>query len=124
MKKIASFFTILFVLPVIAFAEVTTGPTLAPLRIFLSAVSDLVARAVPLLIGLALVGFFYGLVSYIFSGAKGSAAGKNIMMWGLIALFVMVSVWGIITMAQGALGIQGSAMPAPVRIPGVNFDNN
>ena len=122
MKKIAFIFTTLFVLPLVTFAQtVSSGPTLAPLRIFVTGVSDLVSRAVPLLIGLAVVAFFWGLVQYIFAGAKGSAAGKNIMVWGLIALFVMVSVWGIITMAQGALGIQGSAVPTFPRVPGVSF---
>ena len=130
MKKIAFIFTTLFVLPLVTFAQtvssgptqtVSSGPTLAPLRIFVAGVSDLVSLAVPLIIGLAVVAFFWGLVRYIFAGAKGSAAGKNIMVWGLIALFVMVSIWGIITMAQGALGIQGSAVPTFPRVPGVGF---
>ena len=34
--------------------------------------------------------------------------GKEFMVWGLAALFVMVSVWGIIKLAQDLLGIKGS----------------
>ena len=116
MKKILFASTSLFVLPMVASAQ-----SLTPLRTLLSSVSELVAILVPLLIALGLVAFFWGLVQYIFAGAKGSAAGKNIMVWGLIALFVMVSVWGIITMAQGALGIRGSAEPALPGVPGVRL---
>ena len=116
MKKILFSSTSLFVLPLVAFAQ-----SLAPIRTFLSSISELVAILVPLLIALGLVAFFWGLVQYIFAGAKGSAAGKKIMVWGLIALFVMVSVWGIITMAQGALGIRGSAEPTIPGVPGARL---
>ena len=56
---------------------------------------------IPVLIALALVVFFWGLVKYIQSGkAKG---GKDIMIAGLVGLFIMVSVWGIIKVAQNTL---------------------
>ena len=38
------------------------------------------------------------------------------MIAGLVSLFVMVSVWGIVNLAQNALGIQGNA---PVVVPQV-----
>ena len=53
-------------------------------------------------VGIALLAFFWGLVKYIF--AQGSetakADGTKIMGWGLIALFVMVSVWGLVYFMQ------------------------
>jgi hypothetical protein len=120
MKKIAFIFTTLFILPMVTFAA---GPQLTPLYDFITSVMGLVRFAVPLLISLGVVAFFWGLVQYIFAGAKGAAAGKNIMVWGLIALFVMVSVWGIITMAQNALGVGGSNPPEWPVVPGVRFNN-
>jgi hypothetical protein len=31
------------------------------------------------------------------------------MIWGLVSLFVMVSVWGIVRLAQDALGVNPNA---------------
>jgi hypothetical protein len=69
---------------------------------------------IPILIALALVAFFWGLVRYVWSGGEFKEGGRNIMIAGLVALFVMVSVWGIIRLAQNTLGIgSGGALPAP-----------
>ena len=115
MKKIAFIFTTLFVLPMVASAQ-----QLTPLYNLLSSVMGLARFAVPLLITLALIAFFWGLVVYIFKGAKGAAEGKNVMVWALVALFVMVSVWGIISMAQSALGITDNVPEFP-GVPSVRF---
>ncbi|HYF12823.1 MAG TPA: hypothetical protein VD928_00795 [Candidatus Paceibacterota bacterium] len=74
---------------------------------------------IPVLIALALVVFFWGLIVYIFK--KDPATGRQVMIAGLVALFIMVSVWGIIRLAQNTLGIQaGGAIPAP-QVP--QYDN-
>ena len=65
-----------------------------------------------MLFTLAVVAFFWGIIQFIWSArqgaeGKGISNGKTFMMWGLIGLFVMFSVWGIIKFAQGVFGIQG-----------------
>lgn len=65
-----------------------------------------------LMFTLAVVAFFWGIVQFIWSArqggdGKGMENGKQFMLWGLIALFVMFSVWGIITFTQGVFGIKG-----------------
>lgn len=71
-----------------------------------------------LLVGLALLAFFKGLVSFI--GKSGDAAkhqeGRDLMVWGVIALFVMVSVFGILRFFYNDLGFSnphnsGSLLP-------------
>jgi hypothetical protein len=54
----------------------------------------------------AFVAFFYGLATYILNSAdeEKKEAGKNIMIWGTIALFVLVTIWGIIGMLQRTVG--------------------
>lgn len=52
---------------------------------------------VPLIIMLAILGFFVGVFRYTLSGdEKKIQEGKNIMVYGIIALFVAVSIWGIL----------------------------
>ena len=69
---------------------------------------------IPLMIALALVGFFCGLVQYIINQGDNHDKGKSVMIAGLVALFVMVSVWGIIRLAQNTLGVSsGGTVDAP-----------
>ena len=54
----------------------------------------MIRTLIPILIGLALVVFFWGIIQYLFTDAK--EKGSKLMFWGIVALFVMVSVWGLI----------------------------
>jgi hypothetical protein len=93
-------------LPLIAFAQ--------GIQNVLVTVSNILALAVPILITLAIIGFFWGLVKYLWGGAQGAEEGKNIMIWGVIALFVMVSVYGLIQLLGGTFGInQGGTLIVP-----------
>ena len=87
------------------------------LQNLISLAGQIVSSLIPLLIAVALVAFFWGLVRYVISGGEDHAQGRNIMIAGLIALFVMVSVWGIIRLAQNTLSIDknnGSIAPPTV----------
>jgi len=52
------------------------------------------------LAALALVVFFIGLVRYIrdAADAKGHAEGRERIIWSLIALFILFSLWGILAL--------------------------
>lgn len=67
-------------------------------------ITDLIRTLVSVLIGVGLVIFLWGIVKYIYQSAntKARGYGRDMMVWGLVALFVMVSVWGILGMAQTA----------------------
>jgi len=68
----------------------------------------LIGSAVKVTIPLALIFFLYGLMRFILNAGNEEAQkqGKNIMIWGTIALFVMVSVWGLVTLLQGEFGVE------------------
>lgn len=77
------------------------------LRDLIIAFGGLISQGIVLMAGLALVVFFWGLAVFIFRGdSEGNKEkGRNIMVWGIVALFIMVSVWGIIGIVQRDLGI-------------------
>lgn len=54
---------------------------------------------IPGLIGLALVFFLIGVVKFVASGdnEEKRTSGRNMMIFGIIVLFVMVSVWGLVS---------------------------
>ena len=104
MKK-ALFSAALFAMPLVAFAAVHyfTG--------YISWAGDLLNRIIPVLIAAAMVVFFWGLVRYIYK--RDSKEGRQTMIAGLVALFVMVSVWGIIHLAQNTFIGDNSAINGP-----------
>jgi hypothetical protein len=75
-----------------------------------------------LLASVALLSFFYGLMRFILNvgntGEKAVKEGKDLMVWGLVALFVMVSVWGILRFFYSDLGFtSGGAFGIPTFKP-------
>ncbi len=59
------------------------------------------------IITIAIIVFFWGLVRYLTDVGEAKHQGLLIMMYGLIAIFVMVSIWGIIHLLQNTFGISG-----------------
>lgn len=77
----------------------------------LGIVTDILA---PMAFILALLAFFWGVFKYIRNSGNDKDEGKKIMFWGVIALFVMSSVWGLVYFIRGELGIIGiSSVPIP-----------
>lgn len=66
-----------------------------------SLVSIMNAGAITL-ITLAFVGYFYGISSNIlvFDGDAHGEKRRAYLVWGVIILFVMVSIWGILQLLQ------------------------
>lgn len=68
---------------------------------------QLIQQAIPIIVGFALLAFFWGLVKFIsrVSGdEKAIEEGKKLMIWGLIALFVIISIWGILRFFYASIG--------------------
>ncbi len=110
-KKILAVFVGL-VLPSIVFAVSFT-----PIIHLVEGISVVVKAIVPILIGIAMIVFFWGLVRYVYkTGSKGTVQSKQIMFTGLMVLFVMISVWGIIELARTLLGVGNESSITPPRV--------
>lgn len=81
----------------------------------------IINRLVPFTIGLATLAFFWFLILFIWKASDNpteQAKLKSGMFWSLLALFVMVSVWGIIAFFANMLGITvGGTIPG-FKLPG------
>lgn len=64
---------------------------------------DLITAALPVLMALAFLYFLWGGARVILSAGdeKSRASGKATLLWGGIALFVMVTVWGLVSIIVG-----------------------
>jgi len=69
---------------------------------FINIFLDLINLLIPIIFALALVAFFWGISVFLFNADSSDkrVEGKEIMIWGVIALFVMVSVWGLVKIIQ------------------------
>ena len=84
-------------LPALASAA-TLLDTLALANTFLNAL-------IGLFITLAIVVFFWGLIRYVLAQGEAKAEGLQLMFMGVIAIFVMVSIWGIIRLLQSTFKV-------------------
>jgi uncharacterized membrane protein len=92
-------------LPALAGAT-TLLDTLALANVFLNAL-------IGLFITLAIVVFFWGLIKYLTTGGEDKAEGLSIMFMGVVAIFVMVSIWGIIRLLQNTFQVSSTSPIIP-----------
>ena len=62
---------------------------------------DLITIVIPLIFSIALVAFLWGIFQYFFSGAEKKEEARDFLLYGLIGLFIMISVWGLVKILTG-----------------------
>ncbi len=119
MKKKIILSSLLFLAPVLSFAA---GPTFAatadtckqanPLKsiagFFNFFTCTIVSSIIPLLFTIATAAFIWGIIQYFLNpeNEEKRSQGKSYMLWGIIALFVMVSMWGLVGVIGNTFGVK------------------
>lgn len=82
-------------------------------------ISDIVKTIIPILMLVAFVVFLWGVVKFIFAGGDENKRkdAKNYIIYGLIGLFVMVAVWGIVEVVLNTFGVEGGGT---IELPTIN----
>lgn len=73
------------------------------------------SSVIPLLFAIALVVFIWGVVQFI-SGAENEEKrekGRQFMLWGILGLAVMVSVWGLVAIFNKSFGFDNKTNSLP-----------
>ncbi len=107
----------------LAFAQITIGIGTQQGQVnggallqLLSLAQEIMSRLVPFAVTLAVLAFFWFLIKFIFKSgdATGRADSLKGMGFSILALFVMVSIWGIIGLLGSIVGVgQGGNIPIP-----------
>src|SRR3990167_10734729 len=100
-----------FLLPIMASAQLQNIETN-----IVTPIGRIINLLIPIVFALALLFFFWGLAQYILASGDASKLeeGRNKMVWGVVALFVMASVWGLVRFIQTEFKItDNSAIPVP-----------
>jgi len=111
MKKIAYLYLVFF--PVISFAQTT----IFSLK---DRVLGWVNQLIPIAFALALLLFFYGLAKFILNAGSSEekSEGRNLMVWGIIAFFVMASLGGFVLFLQSTFNVNNVD---PITQPEIRF---
>ena len=80
--------------------------------------TDIAASLIPFMAAIAFLVFVWGVARFIRSAGSESELkdSKNLLIWGIIGLFVLVTIWGIITFLRGEFGFSGN-----LGIPQIHF---
>lgn len=104
MKKaflISSGFVAALALPLVSFAAVNNLSDVG--SFIINTINNIL---VPVLFAVAFIVFIWGAFTTFILGANSEDVkehGKNLMLWGLIGFFVMVSVWGLVNILTGTV---------------------
>jgi len=87
-------------IPIVYAAGTTDIPELNNIKLYI------LNPIITFLFALALVYFFYGVFKFIANSGNdaGQKEGKSHMLWGIVGLAIMVSVYGLLNLVVGTIG--------------------
>lgn len=92
--------------PLVSFAQFNRGDD--GISDFGERIVDFITNILtPLVFGVALLLFIYGVYLYFIQGAEeddSRKTGRSYILWSIIALVIMVSVWGITNLIASGFG--------------------
>ena len=124
MKTASRFNRILPTLAVLAIALPLIASA-APAQDIVTPIAENILKLVRVLVlvvfVLAVVAFGWGIVQFIFAGGDpaGIAKAKSFLLWGVIGMAVMASLFGLITFLQQYFGVTAGGLN--VQAPGVTY---
>jgi uncharacterized membrane protein len=103
-------------LSVTAFAIAPLFAYAASVEDIMGVVTGLLNLIIPILMIIATVVFLFGVITYITAGGDEdkAATGRSYIIWGLIGLFAMVAVWGLVLALVSTFGVGGQVIPSGV----------
>ena len=105
-------------LPFIAFAAPIGGNAVDTVSPIANSVLALANILVTVVFVLAVVAFGWGIVQFIFAGGDpaGIAKAKSFLLWGVIGMAVMASLFGLITFMQQYFGVRSGGLNITVPV--------
>lgn len=69
---------------------------------FVDIIIGLINSIVPILVTLALIGFLWGAAQFVYNAdnAEKRSNGQSMMIYGVVSLFVIIGLWGIVSLAH------------------------
>ena len=87
-------------------ASTLSGTPISPQKLINNILSNIVNPIITLMVGIAIIYFLWGAFQFIKnaeSPEERKKGGMN-MLWGVVGLFIMASVYGIMNLIIGTIG--------------------
>ena len=93
--------------PVLVWAQITDFKSLV------NKIIDNINYLVVLVIGLAVFVFIWGIFKYFVAGAdeKKVEEAKNVLLFGLLGIFIMFSIWGLVNIVINTFDFKNKTQP-------------
>lgn len=101
--------------PSLAFAQTEITDLLKNATIWVNSLTTIV-------VGLVFIYFIWGLIKYLTSGAEKKDEAKSQMIYSILIMFVIFSIWGIINLLGGLIGADSNTNAIDLDIPQVKND--
>jgi hypothetical protein len=77
-------------------------------------VGSIVASLIPIIIGVAVLTFLWGVMKYVVAkDPEAQKEARGVILYGIVILFVMVAIWGLVELVGDTLGIDTDSTNAP-----------
>ena len=101
MKKIVMLSSFFLMVPFVGFAQ------LGPVDTFFNNINEFIGNVlIPLVFGLTLLIFIWGMFRFFIWGGGNDeerSKGKQLILWSIVGLVMMTSIWGIVNMFSGGI---------------------
>ncbi|MSU55253.1 MAG: hypothetical protein EXS46_01785 [Candidatus Taylorbacteria bacterium] len=90
---------------------------------FIVQINRILNYIIPFLVGLAVFLIIYGILGYISKAAdeEKRKEAKDFIMWGVLGVFAMISVWGFISIVVNSFNLDNSTSIVSNRYPGATI---
>lgn len=99
--------------PAFAFAA---GATVNSLTSFITAIGGIIKQIVPLILALAVLYVIWNTFHYISAGNAGDEKARGValnnIIYSAVAMFLMMSIWGLVGVLQGTISFTPATIPA------------
>ncbi|MFA6273181.1 MAG: pilin [Candidatus Paceibacterota bacterium] len=85
----------------------------------ITSIQNVLDALVPLLIGLAVIVFLWGVVKFVTAAGdeEKRKEGRGFIIWGLVGIAIMIALWSLVGLLTGWTGTGVVAPPTPPLLP-------
>jgi len=112
-------------LPAFAFAQIAGSDpyVVTDIPTLVTAINGVINLVFPVLVGIAVIVIIWAIFQMVLNAGDEEArkAGRTKLLWGIIGIFLMLSVWGLINILINTIYLdRSSAVDVPVVVPTAN----
>lgn len=103
-------------LPAVAFAATYS---VSSFQGILDAIKSLIGVIFPVILAVAVIVVIWGIFKFILNAGDEEArkTGRSLILWGIVGIFLMLSVWGLVNILLGTFGLTTTVPTVPGIVP-------